>query len=70
LDSLSQEEKSKTLFIVERKTPICWMNPTQELKNETEIGSSKHTVPNIVYADGNTNSPIFPFPNNTIHNNN
>jgi competence protein ComGC len=56
LDSLSQEEKSKTLLVVERKTPVCWMNPTQELKSETEIGSSKHSVPNILYADGSTNT--------------
>jgi type II secretory pathway pseudopilin PulG len=51
---MSQEEQSKTLLIVERKTPVCWMNPTQELKNETEIGSSKHANPNVVYADGST----------------
>jgi competence protein ComGC len=52
LNTLSREELAQTLLVVERPTPVCWMDPTQELTNETKIGSSKHTIPNVMYADG------------------
>lgn len=46
---------AKTLCVVERKTPVCWMNPTQELTLETlaaEVGSGHKAGFNAAFFDG------------------
>ena len=46
---------SKTLCVVERKTPVCWMEPTRELTPETlaaEVGSSCSAGFNVAFFDG------------------
>ncbi|MBQ2788738.1 MAG: DUF1559 domain-containing protein [Thermoguttaceae bacterium] len=46
---------SNTLTVIERKTPVCWMDPTQELTFETfvdEFGSERSGGGNALMADG------------------
>ena len=46
---------SKTLCVVERKTPVCWMEPTSELTLETlaaEVGSGHKAGFNAAFFDG------------------
>ena len=46
---------SQTLCVVERKTPVCWMDPTRELTLETlaaEVGSGHKAGFNAAFFDG------------------
>ena len=46
---------SRTLCVVERKTPVCWMDPTRELTLETlaaEVGSGHKTGFNAAFFYG------------------
>ncbi len=46
---------SRTLCVVERKTPVCWMEPTRELTLETlaaEVGSEHKAGFNAAFFDG------------------
>jgi len=61
---LNDPSNADKFLIVERRTPICWMDPTREITEETAakgvnadpdgIGSSNHSGANVVYANGRT----------------
>ena len=59
--SMIPDGTSNTLAVVERKTPVCWMDPTQEIKQEdAEKGINKlKTGLGGVHATGGMSACLF-----------
>ncbi|MCL2304177.1 MAG: DUF1559 domain-containing protein [Planctomycetaceae bacterium] len=62
-ESTPREKWKETIFLVERKTPVNWMDPSQEISFETAIkgintdamgiGSDHGNYANVAFGDGN-----------------
>ena len=62
LDELTDTEKTTQILCIERRSSICWMDPTQEITVEAfkrgmnqssdGPGSEKHSGATVVFADG------------------